>query len=391
MIAEVRRLAEDATREKNWKRWGPYLAERQWATVREDYSPHGTVWDYFPHEHARSRAYRWGEDGLLGITDRECRLCFALALWNGKDPILKERLFGLTGPQGNHGEDVKECYFYLDSTPTHSYLKALYKYPQAEFPYARLLEENRRRGRHEPEFELSDTGIFDGNRYFDVLAEYAKAGPDDILIRITIANRGPEPAPLHVLPTLWYRNTWSWGAKHEGLRHQARHQGRRRRACSRREHVSLGRSWLAAGPGPDGKAPQFLFTENETNTLALFGVGEPDALCQRRVPRVSDPGPGRGGESRAGWHQGRRALSVGNSRRGGSLSASPPGDAGSDSRAGVSPVRSASRRRSWQRGRGARRGRRDACPTFSQGLRSGVPGPDSRGRRVLRGAPAQRA
>ena len=189
MIAEVRRLAEDSAREQNWKRWGPYLAERQWATVREDYSPDGAVWDYFPHEHARSRAYRWGEDGLLGITDRECRLCFALALWNGKDPILKERLFGLTGPQGNHGEDVKESYFYLDSTPTHSYLKALYKYHQAEFPYNRLLEGNRRRGYNEPEFELGDTGIFDGNRYFDVLAEYAKAGPDDILIRITIANR----------------------------------------------------------------------------------------------------------------------------------------------------------------------------------------------------------
>src|SRR5512137_2443290 len=192
MIAEVWRLAEDAARAKNWKRWGPYLAERQWATVREDYSPTGKVWEYFPHEHARSRAYRWGEDGLLGITDRECRLCFALALWNGKDPILKERLFGLTGPQGNHGEDVKECYYYLDSTPTHSYLKALYKYPQAEFPYARLAEENRRRDQHEPEFELGDTGIFDGEHYFDVCVEYAKAGPDDILIRITIANRGPE-------------------------------------------------------------------------------------------------------------------------------------------------------------------------------------------------------
>src|ERR1039457_6337467 len=205
MNAEVRRLAEDATREKNWKRWGPYLAERQWATVREDYSPDGAVWDYFPHEHARSRAYRWGKDGLLGITDRECRLCFALALWNGKDPIPKERLFGLTGPQGNHGEDVKESYYYLDSTPTHSYMRALYKYPQAVFPYDRLLEVNRRRGYHEPEFELSDTGIFDGNRYFDVLAEYAKAGPDDILIRITIANRDSEQAPLHVLPMLWYR------------------------------------------------------------------------------------------------------------------------------------------------------------------------------------------
>src|SRR5512138_849628 len=175
---EARRLEEDAARKKNWKRWGPYLSERQWATVREDYSPDGSVWEYFPHDHARSRAYRWGEDGLLGITDRECRLCFALALWNGRDPILKERLFGLTGPEGNHGEDVKECYYYLDSTPTSSYLKALYKYPQAEFPYARLVEENRRRSRHEPEYELLDTGVFDDNRYFDVFAEYAKADPN---------------------------------------------------------------------------------------------------------------------------------------------------------------------------------------------------------------------
>src|SRR5437016_4560735 len=214
--AESRRLAEDATRTRNWKRWGPYLAERQWGTVREDSSPDGDCWNYFPHDHARSRAYRWGEDGLLGITDRECRLCFALALWNGKDPFLKERLFGLTNPEGNHGEDVKECYFYLNSTPTHSYFKALYKYPQTEFPYARLLEENRRRTRQEPEFELLDTGIFDEGRYFDVFAEYAKAGPDDILIQITIANRGPDPAPVHLVPTLWYRNTWIWGCRHDG-------------------------------------------------------------------------------------------------------------------------------------------------------------------------------
>jgi hypothetical protein len=274
MNAEVRRLAEDATREKNWKRWGPYLAERQWATVREDYSPDGAVWGYFSHEHARSRAYRWGEDGLLGITDRECRLCFALALWNGKDPILKERLFGLTGPQGNHGEDVKECYYYLDSTPTHSYLRALYKYPQAEFPYARLVEENRRRSRHEPEFELGDTGIFDEGRYFDVCAEYAKAGPDDILIRITIANRGPERAPLQVLPTLWFRNTWSWGARHEGciIKPSIRAAGE---DTLRAEHCTLGETWLLAEPGPDGKAPAFLFTENETNTRALFGGENP--------------------------------------------------------------------------------------------------------------------
>src|SRR5262245_38500912 len=188
--AEDRRLRESAARVANWQRWGPYLSERQWGTVREDYSRDGDSWNYLPHDHARSRAYRWGEDGLLGLCDRECRLCFALALWNGRDPILKERLFGLANAEGNHGEDVKEHYFYLDSTPTHSYLKALYKYPQAEFPYARLVEENRRRGRGEPEFELADTGVFDGGRYFDVLAEYAKAAPDDVLIRLTAANRG---------------------------------------------------------------------------------------------------------------------------------------------------------------------------------------------------------
>src|SRR6185312_3678521 len=179
--AEATRLAEDERRTRNWKRWGPYLAERQWGTVREDYSEYGDVWNYFPHDHARSRAYRWGEDGLLGICDRQGRLCFALALWNERDPILKERLFGLTGPEGNHGEDVKEAYFYLDSTPTHSYLKALYKYPQAEFPYERLVQENRSRGKADAEFELADTGVFDDDRYFDVFAEYAKAETDDIL------------------------------------------------------------------------------------------------------------------------------------------------------------------------------------------------------------------
>ena len=185
---------------------GPYLSERQWATVREDYSDTGDSWGYFPHDHARSRAYRWGEDGLLGITDRGCRLSFALALWNEKDPILKERLFGLTNPQGNHGEDVKEQYFYLDATPTYSYAKALYKYPQAEFPYVWLEEENQRRGKRDPEFELVDTGVFNENRYFDIFAEYAKASPNDILIRITVANRGPEAATLHLLPTAWFRN-----------------------------------------------------------------------------------------------------------------------------------------------------------------------------------------
>jgi len=214
--SEKERLAADAKREANWKRWGPYLSERQWATVREDYSADGNCWDHFPHDHARSRAYRWGEDGLLGFTDRECRLCFALAVWNGKDPILKERLFGLTGPEGNHGEDVKEQYFYLDATPTYSYMKALYKYPQNEFPYTRLVEENRRRGKSGPEFEILDTGVFDDNRYFDITVEYAKNGPNDILVRITAANRSVETATLHLLPTVWFRNTWSWGATEEG-------------------------------------------------------------------------------------------------------------------------------------------------------------------------------
>ncbi len=267
--AEQRRLAEDARREKNWKRWGPYLAERQWGTVREDYSADCEPWNYFTHEHARGRAYRWGEDGLLGVTDRECRLCFALALWNGKDPILKERLFGLTGPEGNHGEDVKECYFYLDATPTHSWMRALYKYPQAEFPYERLRAENRRRGRIEPEFELLDTGVFDGNRYFDVFAEYAKAGPDDLLIQITVANRGPEAATLHVLPTLWFRNCWSWGCRHEGceVKPKLRAVDDRRVQC---DHATLGRYFLELEPGADAAAP-LLFTENETNVARLFG------------------------------------------------------------------------------------------------------------------------
>jgi hypothetical protein len=204
------RLTEAKTKEAHWRRWGPYLSDRQWGTVREDYSAHGEAWDYFSHDHARSRAYRWGEDGLLGISDNHQQLCFGITLWNGEDAILKERLFGLTGNEGNHGEDVKEYYFYLDNTPTHSYMKALYKYPQKAFPYAELVEENRRRSRKEPEFELLDTGIFAENRYFDVLVEYAKQSADDILIQITISNCGPETKTLQVLPTLWFRNTWSW-------------------------------------------------------------------------------------------------------------------------------------------------------------------------------------
>src|SRR5581483_9163256 len=210
VTAEQRRLEEARTGTIAWKKWGPYLSERQWGTVREDYSPSGDAWNFFTHDHARSRAYRWGEDGIAGISDDQQRLCFALALWNGTDPILKERLFGLTNSESNHGEDVKEYYFYLDSTPTHSYMKYLYKYPQAAFPYADLVETSRTRGRDQFEYELIDTGVFDQDRYFDVFVEYAKASPEDILIQISVFNRGPEAAPLRVLPTLWFRNQWSW-------------------------------------------------------------------------------------------------------------------------------------------------------------------------------------
>jgi hypothetical protein len=270
---ESRRLNEAADRTQNWQRWGPYVAERQWGTVREDYSENGEAWDYFSHDQARSRAYRWGEDGLLGICDRECRLCFALSLWNGRDSILKERLFGLTGSQGNHGEDVKECYFYLDSTPTHSYMKALYKYPQGEFPYALLVEENRRRSKAEPEFELVDTGAFDENRYFDVLAEYAKASPNDLLIRVTVANRGPEAGTIHVLPTLWFRNNWSWGCTHEGCEVKPRMEAAGRTSIIAR-HVSLGEFRMIVEPHPGHQPAELVFTENETNAHRLFGVDD---------------------------------------------------------------------------------------------------------------------
>jgi len=269
--AEERRLDEDARRAANWKRWGPYLSERQWGTVREDYSEGGSCWEYFPHDHARSRAYRWGEDGLLGISDRQGRLCFALALWNGVDPILKERLFGLTGPEGNHGEDVKECYYYLDATPTSSYLKALYKYPQRPFPYADLVEENRRRGKDQPEYELVDTGVFDDQRYFDVTAEYAKEGAEDVCIRITVHNLGPEDAPLHVLPTLWFRNTWAWGRRGDPNGHTPilRALDDTRVLA---EHETLGSFVLEADAVRTGEEPRWLFTGNDTNAERLFGV-----------------------------------------------------------------------------------------------------------------------
>ena len=266
MIPEATRLEETRARRVHWRRWGPYLADRQWGTVREDYSAHGTAWESFPHDHARSRVYRWGEDGILGISDNHQRLCFALALWNGRDPILKERYFGLTGSEGNHGEDVKEQYFYLDNTPTHSYMRGLYKYPQAEYPYARLVEESRRRDRRRPEFELIDTGAFDEGRYFDVAVEYAKAGPDDVLIRITVANRGPEAAELHLLPTLWFRNTWSWQAGAARPRLLAA-GGRAGWQAIEAEHPTLGRRWLYSEGAAD-----LLFTENETNRERLYGA-----------------------------------------------------------------------------------------------------------------------
>ena len=263
--AEEQRLAESRARTKHWKRWGPYLSERAWGTVREDYSPHGSAWDYFPHDHARSKAYRWGEDGLGGVCDRQQNICFALALWNGRDPFLKERLFGLTGSQGNHGEDVKEYYFYLDSTPTHSYMKFLYKYSQHEYPYQQLLEENQRRGKRDLEFELLDTGLFDDNRYFDVFVEYAKADAEDILINITIANRGPETARLDLLPTIWFRNTWSWdGQANKPQLKQTESVGGASALELNHSYYSTPR-WLFC----DG-SPELLFTENETNKQRLF-------------------------------------------------------------------------------------------------------------------------
>jgi hypothetical protein len=266
MTPEEQRLEESHQRTKHWKRWGPYLSERQWGTVREDYSANGTAWEYFPHEHARSRAYRWGEDGLGGISDRHQRVCFAVAMWNGRDPILKERLFGLTGNQGNHGEDVKEYYFYLDSTPTHSYMKYLYKYPQAAFPYEQLVEENSKRGKLDPEFELMDTGVFNENRYFDVFVEYAKAAPEDILIKITAWNRGLEEAQLDLLPTLWFRNIWSFGEKH-GHPKLARVADFMGAAVISTEDSRYGKHWLLFEGAPD-----MIFTENETNFQRVFGI-----------------------------------------------------------------------------------------------------------------------
>jgi hypothetical protein len=271
MNAEQKRLEESNKRTKHWKKWGPYLSERAWGTVREDYSADGAAWDYFPHDHARSRAYRWNEDGIAGISNRQQNVCFSVALWNGRDPILKERLFGLTGSEGNHGEDVKEVYYYLDSTPTHSYMKYLYKYPQTAFPYERLIEENRNRGKLEGEFELADTGVFDEDKYFDVFVEYAKADVDDILIRITVANRADEDAVINVLPTVWFRNDWTWDGRNTESEMRTTKPG-----MIELDHPRLGKRFLNFHG-----APELLFTENETNNERLFG-------SPNRTPFVKD-------------------------------------------------------------------------------------------------------
>ncbi|MBB3209027.1 hypothetical protein FHS27_004863 [Rhodopirellula rubra] len=267
---EHQRLQQDAAREKNWKRWGPYLSERQWGTVREDYSPGGQSWSDFPHDHARSRAYRWGEDGLLGVTDRQCRLCFSIALWNGNDTILKERLFGLTGPEGNHGEDVKEIYYYLDSTPTHSYAKAMYRYPHARYPYQELVKTNAQRGYLDPEYEIVDTGLFHENRFFDVTATYAKADANDLLIEIEVTNHGPDAAEITMLPTLWFRNTWVWGCRHEGCTAKPRIQidADAQGHAVKTTHDTL-EPFTCVFEQQDNS--ELLFTENETNTEKLFG------------------------------------------------------------------------------------------------------------------------
>jgi hypothetical protein len=265
VTAEQRRLDDDRDRNAHWKRWGPYVSERAWGTVREDYSPDGNAWEYFPHDHARSRAYRWNEDGIAGICDRHQRICFGLALWNERDPILKERLFGLTANEGNHGEDVKEHYFYLDNTPTHSYMRYLYKYPHAAYPYDQLVIENKRRDRKQREFELVDTGVFDESRYFDVTVEYAKGSPEDILIEVTVVNRGPEAASLRLLPTIWFRNTWSWGQP--GIVRPSLSRADRPGAVVALDEPTYGSRWLIA----DG-SPELLFTENETDVRRIFGL-----------------------------------------------------------------------------------------------------------------------
>jgi hypothetical protein len=301
--AERQRLSECTATTPNWKKWGPYLSERQWGTVREDYSPHGNAWDYFPHDHARSRAYRWGEDGIAGFSDLEQNLCLSFAMWNGRDPILKERLFGLTNGEGNHGEDVKELYYYLDGTPTHSYMKMLYKYPQREYPYADLVNENRARGIHKPEYELIDTGAFDDSRYFDVEFEYAQANPEDILARVTIHNRGPEAADLHLLPQLVFRNTWSWkpGVQRPVLKQLGDH--------IIVEHPALGSYYFYADNASvawcSEEGAKFIFTDNDTNIERHYGQAGPgfykDAFHEHVISGRETVNPELHGTKAAAW------------------------------------------------------------------------------------------
>jgi hypothetical protein len=307
--AEEKRLLQSEARTHHWRRWGPYLSERAWGTVREDYSALGSAWEYLPHDHARSRAYRWNEDGIGGICDRHQMICFALALWNGRDPILKERLFGLTGHEGNHGEDVKEHYFYLENTPTHSYMRLLYKYPQGAFPYGELVEQNLRRGRDDREFELSDTGVFRESRYFDVFIDYAKASPEDILIQIEVVNRGPEPAVIHVLPSLWFRNTWLWGDRDPKPRVHlldsvpSHVEAEGPVMIAELQHFRYGPRWLACEGAPD-----LLFTENETNQERIWGTnnsstyvkdGINDYIVHGAVDAVN---PGKFGTKTSAWY-----------------------------------------------------------------------------------------
>ena len=300
--AEQSRLQESRAAGTPWRLWGPYLSERQWGTVREDYSENGDAWAYFTHDQARSRAYHWGEDGIAGFSDDKQRLCFALALWNGKDPIIKERMFGLTNSEGNHGEDVKEYYYYLDSTPTHSYMKMLYKYPQNEFPYGDLVETNARRSRTEPEYELIDTGVFNQDRYFDVFVEYAKETPTDILIQISVCNRGPDPAPVHVLPTLWFRDVWSWQPEtpKPSLRavvDEERRRGRRGVGSRTRRLFPLLRR----------EAHAALHRERNQQSADLRHA-ERRALCEGRHQRFHRRGQAGRRQSGAGGDQGRREL-----------------------------------------------------------------------------------
>ena len=307
--SEQIRLEEAREQKAPWKKWGPYLSERQWGTVREDYSEGGDAWNYFPHDQARSRAYRWGEDGLGGISDDRQQVCFALGLWNGKDPILKERLFGLTNSEGNHGEDVKEYYFYLDSTPTHSYMKYLYKYPQTAYPYNDLIATNRDLGRDQPEYELLDTGVFDEDRYYDVFVEYAKASPEDLLIQITVHNRGPEEATLQLLPTLWFRNDWAWGddVVRPTLRQVAQEKNGGIVALS---HRDLGERFFYAQGAAD-----LLFTENETNAQRLLGLAQSIPFRERRHRQLHRSRSSRGGQPRENGHKSRRPLPAHPGRR----------------------------------------------------------------------------